>query len=446
MPTRGARVGIGVAGSRLVRFAIARSSKGTFILAVPLIAAGITDVVIPRCRALWTRYAVGMQVEGIAAAGGTGVGGVESAGSEKRCGLFCYFLWVKQLLAGQLPNRAVFVFILYPSAAIGDNGGGIPSQIELAIFAGIQIFGKPDQPVANLLDMFRYHSGGAVGNGSNVVLWAKYLAHQHGYLVQVVRSDLHYHAPVVGQQLPGQGQLLVQSVQVGMDAVAIGVAESLDAQGVLGDAVQVLRRFQGVDGGLEVAAEADVVGRIQIDQVDLAAQILLFQEGGHGPLGGSPDQPVAPVAVLIAVGMEFGVHGGAAVGIGKAVEGGKAQFALAAAGFLEQGLDELFRVDFVVDIEGAGLAYPVDQVGALPVQDGIPLYFGFLPQVQGFFRQGVLDGRVGRRFGRGQIDPGGAGILVTVRNGLGAIGGGHGATPGCRRRPAGFDVPPDGGR
>ena len=263
--------------------------------------------------------------------------------------------------------------------------------------------------------------------------------------MDIVRPDLEDDAAVGGQQFPGQGELLVQAVQVGMDAVAVGVAESLDAEGVLGDAVQVFRRFREVDGGLEVAAEADVVGGIQIDQVDLAAQLLLFQQGGHGALGGGPDQAIAPVAVLIAVGMEFDIGGGAAVGLGKAVDGGEAQGALAALGGFEEGFDEFLGIDFVVDVEGAGLADPFDQGRAFPVQGGKALGGGFRLQGEGLLGQGGGGGIVGGRFSGGQVDPGGAGVLVGILNGLGAVSGGHSSTPG-RRRPAGPDVPLDGGR
>src|SRR6201987_5249455 len=69
----------------------------------------------------------------------------------------------------------------------------------------------------------------------------------------------------VGEEVAGDGQAVAQIGQVGVDAIAPGVAEGFDLLGLAGDVVLVA--VLDVAAGrrpLEVRVETDAVGRVDI--------------------------------------------------------------------------------------------------------------------------------------------------------------------------------------
>jgi hypothetical protein len=69
----------------------------------------------------------------------------------------------------------------------------------------------------------------------------KHLIHHRPHPVHILIADLHEDraANPVGQQIPRHGQPVAQVGQVGMDAIAPGVAKRLDLLRLAGDVVGV---------------------------------------------------------------------------------------------------------------------------------------------------------------------------------------------------------------
>ena len=95
--------------------------------------------------------------------------------------------------------------------------------------------------------------------------------------MDVFVADLHEDGAGVGQQISGHGEAVAQVGQVGVNAVAPGVAEGLDLLGFAGDVVAVAVAHVAAGGGpLEVGVELDAVGRVDVDALHLATQSFPF--------------------------------------------------------------------------------------------------------------------------------------------------------------------------
>ena len=119
--------------------------------------------------------------------------------------------------------------------------------------------------------------------------------------MHILITNLHKHAPAVGQQFPRQQQAVAQIGQVGMDAQFPGVPESFDHLRLLGQVlVLFILHIPLVHKGLEVRAVLDAVGRVDVDHLHLSGHALLLQQGVHDDQAVARNHPVRPVnAVLI---------------------------------------------------------------------------------------------------------------------------------------------------
>ena len=269
--------------------------------------------------------------------------------------------------------------------------------------------------------------------------------------MEVVRPDLEDDAAVGGQQFPGQFQLFLQAVQVGMDAVFVGVAEGLNGDGVVGDAVNILLGVELISRRGEVAAELLVVGRIHINEVDLAGEAVVVEQGAHSPLGGGADEPVGPVAVGVLIGFVGGVErffaGGGFESV-KGFPGGGEQADLAdfaVFGLAHEALEQGGRADFFVDVQGAvGARLPVGFVRLLPLEERAAVVGRVGGQVGGgFFGQGGRRGlprgmQHSRVVGGGGVAAGGAAVFVGFHFRAFLGGGGFAARHSFTLRSAGL--------
>ena len=105
------------------------------------------------------------------------------------------------------------------------------------------------------------------------ILFPKHLIHQRPHPVDILVSDLHEARAALGQQFPRHHQTVAQVRQVGMDAVAPGVAEGFHLLGLAGQMLQfaVLHVARG-GGPLEVRVELDAIRRVDINRLHLALQ------------------------------------------------------------------------------------------------------------------------------------------------------------------------------
>jgi len=104
---------------------------------------------------------------------------------------------------------------------------------------------------------------------------------------------MHINAPPLAEQVAHQGQALVHHVQVGISALAPGIAVGHRFQ----DGLLLLHRVAlFADLHLHGKVGAHVKGRVNVDQVNLAAELL--QQGGHHQLVVAPDKHIAPVVAV----------------------------------------------------------------------------------------------------------------------------------------------------
>jgi hypothetical protein len=138
--------------------------------------------------------------------------------------------------------------------------------------------------------------------------------------VDVLIADLYEDRAGFGQQVAGDGEAVAQVGEVGVDAVAPGVAEGFDLLRLAGDVFGSAVLHVAAGGGpLEVAVEFDAVGRVDVDHLHLAAQPFAFGQAGHHLERVTQDHAVRPVGV---VAVELGAVGafGDAVEVGEEVE------------------------------------------------------------------------------------------------------------------------------
>jgi hypothetical protein len=106
--------------------------------------------------------------------------------------------------------------------------------------------------------------------------------------------------PDSGQQIPGDRQSIAQVGQVGVDAVAPGVAERLDLLRLAGDVLGLAVLHVAAGGGpLEVGVEFDAVRRVDVDALHLAAQALALGQRRHHLQAVAEDHAVGPVGVVL---------------------------------------------------------------------------------------------------------------------------------------------------
>ena len=86
----------------------------------------------------------------------------------------------------------------------------------------------------------------------------------------------------LGQQIAGDGEAVAQVGEVGVDAIAPGIAEGAHLFRFAGDMVS-LPILDIAAGGrpLEVGVELNAVGRVEVDRLDLSAQPFALSQARH---------------------------------------------------------------------------------------------------------------------------------------------------------------------
>ncbi len=134
----------------------------------------------------------------------------------------------------------------------------------------------------------------------NEVLDSEHLIHQRPNTVYVLIADLDEARPALMQKLPGEKEAVAQVGQVRVDAEFPSVAEGPDHLRLLGQVVVLaVLDVALVDEGLEVAAVADAIRRVDVDHLHLAGHAFLFEQGVHHQQGVARDQAVRPVVGVL---------------------------------------------------------------------------------------------------------------------------------------------------
>ena len=180
--------------------------------------------------------------------------------------------------------------------------------------------------------------------------------------MDILVANLNKDRAALGQQVARYGQAVTQVGQVGVDAVAPGVAKGLHLLRLAGD-VLGLAVLHGVTSGgpLEVGVELDAVGRVDIDALHLAAQALALRQRRHDLQAVAEDHAVRPVGV---VAIELGRRGAVwqAVEIGEEVRWRGRLLLPPFPGLAQQVVDQNFRVHLLLDVERRRLD---DEVGGV---------------------------------------------------------------------------------
>jgi len=178
--------------------------------------------------------------------------------------------------------------------------------------------------------------------------------------MHVLISDLDEDGAGVGQQVARDFEPISEIAEVGVHAVAPGVAEGLDllrlARDVLAPAVAHIAAGRRP---LEVGVELDSVGRVEVDALHLSAQTLALGQRGHRLQAVAQDHAVRPVRL---VSVELGPLGAR----GQTVEVGE-EVLLQTLGHAplrapHQVGDQRLRVHLLLDVERRRLHHEVGGV------------------------------------------------------------------------------------
>ena len=178
--------------------------------------------------------------------------------------------------------------------------------------------------------------------------------------MNVLVADLDEARARLGQQLARDEQPVAQVGQVGVDPEFPGVAERLDLLGLARSVLELAVLDVAIARGhLPVRAELDAVGRVDVDHLDLAAQLLPLGERRHHLKGVAEDHPVRPVGVVL---VEVDL-----VELVEAVEGVEERqlgLVLGTLGGAAEVLDQDPGVDLLLDVDRRRVG---DQVVVVPV-------------------------------------------------------------------------------
>ena len=229
--------------------------------------------------------------------------------------------------------------------------------------------------------------------------------------------DLHEDRAAFGQQIARHGQAVAQVGEVGVDAVAPGVAEGLDLLRLARDVIGLSIAHVAAGGGpLKVGVELDAVGRVDVDALHLAAQPLALGQRGHHLQAVAEDHAVRPVGV-VAVELGPGLLGGQAVEVGEQIgEAGAAgsRRGARALALPHQVVDQHLGMDALLDVERRCVddeLGPVLQVFAAP--DQLRVEVAVAPLVGDLQRALLLLLHQRLVLGAGQVPA--AGVLVPDR-------------------------------
>ena len=116
--------------------------------------------------------------------------------------------------------------------------------------------------------------------------------------MQILIADLHEDAAGIGKQLLRHRQPVAQVGEVRVDAERPGVPVRLDHLRLAGQVLLPILHVALAKLRLEVRREPDAVGRVHVDHLHLARQILAAGEARHHLEGIPEDHPVRPVHVV----------------------------------------------------------------------------------------------------------------------------------------------------
>ena len=182
-------------------------------------------------------------------------------------------------------------------------------------------------------------------NRCHAVLRPEHLVEDDRQAVDILAADLNEETAGVVEQRPRQGGVAADVVQVGVDAVFVGVPERLDDDRIVRDVLAGWLSSPILHRWLEVAVEPDSVGRIVEDHLHLPGEAVALGERGHDAAGVAPDEAVLPIPPVF-VPLVGGVLGQVVVGRAEEVPG-----LPAVGGRRGQGTDEGGRVDLLLDVE-----------------------------------------------------------------------------------------------
>ena len=116
--------------------------------------------------------------------------------------------------------------------------------------------------------------------------------------MHVLVADLHEHRAAFGQQVTRRRQPVAQIRQIGMDTVLPGISERLHLLRFARDVLGLVLHVAAFGGPLEIRIEPDAVGRVDVDALHLAAQLLAFRQRRHNLQGVAENHAVRPVGVV----------------------------------------------------------------------------------------------------------------------------------------------------
>ena len=112
-------------------------------------------------------------------------------------------------------------------------------------------------------------------------------------------ADLDEDGAGVGEEVPSEDESVAEVGEVGVDAIAPGVAEGFDLLGFAGDVIGLaVLDVAGGGGPLEVGVELDAVGWIEVEALDFPAQAFALGEGGHDLEAIAQDHAVLPMTLV----------------------------------------------------------------------------------------------------------------------------------------------------
>ena len=137
--------------------------------------------------------------------------------------------------------------------------------------------------------------------------------------MQVLVADLHENAAGIRQQFPRHRQPVAQIGQIAVDAAHPGIPIGFHHLRLPRQILLAILHVALAEIGLKVGAKADAVGRIEVDHLHLAGQVLPPRQARHHLQRIAEDHAVRPIhivpvelhrlgVVLLRIRKEIAVH------------------------------------------------------------------------------------------------------------------------------------------
>ena len=135
-------------------------------------------------------------------------------------------------------------------------------------------------------------------DGDDGVRLAEHLVHHAAHPMQVLVADLHEDAAGIRQQFPRHRQPVAQIGQVAVDAAHPSIPIGFDHLRLARQILLPILHVALAKIGLEVGAKADAVGRIEVDHLHLAGQILPPRQTRHHLQRIAKDHAIRPIHIV----------------------------------------------------------------------------------------------------------------------------------------------------